>query len=116
MITFLIYLLISVIVGYGLAVALVEKGNDFPIRTWRIRLQYLLSFIHWKMPQMLYCTTCTSFWTTLIIDIILCIISGGAYFFWPLSGFAALGITWTIIEFLNAIDHDTNINIIQEEN
>jgi hypothetical protein len=37
---------------------------------------------------------------------------GSFYFLWPLSGFITVGLTWTIIEYLNAIDKDQNINII----
>lgn len=111
MINFFIYLIISVMTGFGMAILLVEKGKDFPIKKYRIRLQLLLRKIHYKAPQMLYCTTCTSFWTTLIVDIILLILSGGAYFFWPFSGFITVGFTWAIIEFLNGIDKDSNINV-----
>lgn len=108
---FLICLIISVFLGYGFAILLVEKGKEFPIRPWRIRLQLLLRKIHWKMPQMLYCTTCTSFWTTLIADIVLFVVSGGTYFFWPFSGFICGGIMWTIIEYLNSLDKNQDINV-----
>jgi len=108
---FLICLIISVFLGYGMAILLVEKGKDFPIRPWRIRLQLLLRKIHWKLPQMLYCTTCTSFWATLIADIVLYIVSGGTYFFWPFSGIITAGIMWTIIEILNSKDNKQDINV-----
>jgi hypothetical protein len=94
-----------------MAILLVEKGKDFPIRSWRIRLQLILSKIHWKLPQMLFCTTCTSFWTTLGADIIVCIVAhlcGVGYFFWPFSGIIVAGIVWTTIEVLNK-DQDINI-------
>lgn len=116
MLNFLICLLISVLLSYGLAILLVEKGKDWPIKPWRIKLQYFLSKIHWKLPQMLYCTTCTSFWAALVSDIVLLIMSGGTYFFWPFSGIIAAGVMWTIIEFLNAIDKDQNINIFTDDN
>jgi len=94
--------------SFGLSIAIVEKGNDFPIKYWKIRLQKILGLIHWKLPQMLLCTTCTSFWATLISDIVLFLLNffimGQFYWFWPFSGFITLGITWFIIEFLNAID------------
>jgi hypothetical protein len=100
----------SIMLAFGISIALVEKGKDFPIRYWRIILQLLLSKIHWKMPQMLFCTTCTSFWASLISDIVMCILNflifGTFYFFWPFSGFIVLGITWFSIEFLNAIDRE----------
>ena len=114
MINFLICLFMSVSLSCGMAILLVEKGKEWPIRSWRIRLQLVLSKIHWKLPQMLFCTTCTSFWTTLIADIIICIVSlcfGVPYFFWPFSGIIAGGIMWTIVEYLNALDKDQDINV-----
>ena len=115
MLNFLICLLISVSLSYGMAILLVEKGKDFPIKKYRIILQLLVRKIHPKAPQMLYCTTCTSFWTTLIADIVLCIISGGAYFFWPFSGIITAGVMWTIIEYLNSVDKDQDINIFVDK-
>ena len=111
MLNFLICLFISVSLSYGMAILLVEKGKDFPIRPWRIRIQLILSKIHWKLPQMLFCTTCTSFWSSLVADIVLCVVSGGTYFFWPFSGFICAGIMWTIVEILNSMDKDQDINV-----
>lgn len=114
MVESILFLFISVFAGFGMAIALVEKGNEWPIKPWRVRLQLLLRKIYWKLPRVLYCSTCSSFWTTLICDIILCIIGlciGVSYFLWPLSGFITLGFTWTVIELLNAIDKDPNINV-----
>jgi len=108
MLNFFICLIISVLLGSGMAILLVEKGKDFPIRKYRIILQLFLRKIHYKAPQVCYCTTCSSFWTSLISDIILFIVSGGTYFFWPFSGFICAGIMWTIIEALNK-DQDINI-------
>ena len=104
----------SILLGYGIAITLVEKGKEWPVRPWKIRLQLLLRKIHWKLPQMLLCTTCTSFWATLIADIVICVVStllGCPYFFWPFSGFITMGFTWSMIEFLNALDKDNNIFI-----
>lgn len=114
MINFLICLFISISLSYGMAILLVEKGKDFPIKKYRIILQLLLRKIHWKAPQMLYCTTCTSFWTTLIADVVVCIVAhlcGVGYFFWPYSGFITAGVMWTIIEYLNTIDKKQDINV-----
>lgn len=109
------YLIISILAGYGIAIALVEKGKDWPIKLWKIRLQLMLKKIHWKLPQMLLCTTCTSFWATLFTDTCLCclyyFLTGGFYFLWPLSGFVAVGISWTIVEIINVLDKEKNINI-----
>ncbi len=115
MIESFLFLLVSVLVGFGMAVALVEKGKDFPIRRYRIILQkFVHNHIHWRASQVLFCTTCTSFYTTLLSDIILCIIGlciGVPYFLWPLSGFITVGITWTIIEFLNSQGEEPDINV-----
>ena len=115
MLNFLICLIISIMLSYGMAILLVEKGKDFPIRKYRILLQLLLRKIHYKAPQMLYCTVCTSVWTTLIADCIVGLISflitGIPYFFFPFSGIICAGFTWNIIEFLNSIDKDPNINV-----
>jgi hypothetical protein len=97
-----------------MSILLVEKGKDFPIRYGRIRIQFILSKIHWKLPQMLFCTTCTSFWASLISDCVLFIIAsmfGYFYFFWPFSGAITSGIMWTIMEYINAIDKEQNINV-----
>jgi hypothetical protein len=107
-----------VLLGSGISILLVEKGKEWPIRPRRIKIQLLLRKIHWKVPQMLYCTTCTSFWATLIADIIVCIVaclSGHFYFFWPFSGAITAGIMWVVIEYLNAIDKDQNINVFVDK-
>jgi hypothetical protein len=45
-------------------------------------------------------------------DIVLFVISGGTYFFWPFSGIIVAGIMWTAIEYLNALDKDAqDINV-----
>lgn len=116
MLNILICLLISIISGYGLAVILVEKGKEWPIRPWRIRLQLVLRKIHWKLPQMLFCVTCTSFWTTFFMDLCLMTLcyfmTGGFYFLWPISGFVTSGFSWTIVEILNSLGKEQKINIL----
>jgi hypothetical protein len=107
MLEFLICLMISVILGYGMAILLVEKGDDWPIKPFRDKLQTIMGKIHPKLPEMLSCTTCTSFWTTLVADIVIGTIAcflGSLYFFWPFSGLITAGLVWTIIEYLNTID------------
>lgn len=118
MFNFFISLIISVITSFGIAIILVEKSNDYPVKKIRILLQLLLRKIHWKLPRMLFCSTCSSFWCTLGVDGVLCFINylnGSWYFFWPLSGFVSSGFMFFIIEFLNAIDKQPNINIFPEE-
>ena len=116
MISFFICLVISVFTSYGMAIILVEKGQDFPIRKPRLILKrFIHKYISRKMSKVLDCSTCSSFWITGFVDCALCIlfflILGQFYFFWPFSGFITMGITWTVIEFLNAIDKDPNYNI-----
>lgn len=111
---FFICLVISILLGFGIAVALVEKGKDWPIRKYNILIRkYLHQKVSRKAKRVLECTVCTSFWTTLIADLAVCIIAylnGIKYFFWPFSGLITLGFTWTIIEFLNAQDKKQDIN------
>lgn len=119
MFNFFISLIISIITSFGIAIIIVEKSDDYPVRRIRIILQFLLKKVYWKLPRMLFCSTCTSVWAALIVDTCLCFINylnGSWYFFWPFSGCVAGGFTWTIIEFLNAIDKQSNINIFPEEN
>jgi len=120
MINFLICLMISAILSFGMAIALTEKGKEWPIKPWRVRIQLLLSKIHWKLPQVFYCTVCTSFWCSLISDIaigtILYLNNQEFYLFWPFSGFIVVGATWSIIEFLNSMDKEiTIVNMIDNE-
>ena len=102
------------LLGYGMAIILVEKGKEWPVRPWRIRLQLILRKIHWKLPRMLKCTTCCSFWSCFFSDCavgIIALMLGCPYFFFPFSGIICAGIMWTIIEFLNSIDKEPNINV-----
>ena len=102
MVEFFIYLVISVILSFGMAVTLVEKGDEYPIRRYKLILKQILhDKISWKFSQVLDCTVCCSFWATFVSDLILFCIFG--YFFWPFSGFITVGFTWFIIELLNAI-------------
>ena len=112
--TFITYLILSMLLSYGMSVLLVEKGKEWPIKPWKIRIKYILSKIHKKMPDMLECVTCTSFWATFFSDIVFLIISihfGQFYFFWPFSGIIVSGATWTIIEFIATLNKETDINI-----
>ena len=116
MINFLVCLLISILTSYGMAIILVEKGDDFPIRKPRLILKrFIHKYISRKMSKILDCSTCSSFWITGFVDLILCIfvylIFGTFYFFFPFSGFITAGLTWTIIEFLNSNDKEQNINV-----
>ena len=95
------------IISFGMAVALVEKGDTYPIRKPKLILKrFIHKYVSRKFAKVLECSTCTSFWMALFVDICLFFITGGAYFFWPLSGFATVGFTWWMIEFLNAVDNN----------
>ena len=113
---FFICLIISILTSVGMAIVIVEKGKDFPIKQYRVLMQKILhDNIGGKWYQVFYCTTCTSFWTALIGDIVVCIIAflhGITYFFWPFSGFISAGIAWAIIELLNILDKKQDINIL----
>jgi hypothetical protein len=107
MISFLICLTISIFVSFGMAIALVEKGDQYPIRKPKLILRKIIRKFSRKADKVVFCTTCASFWLTLISDVIICIVAylnGHSYFFWPFSGFITVGMSWFIIEFLNAID------------
>jgi hypothetical protein len=102
----LIFLIISILSSFGIAIALVEKGDEFPIKRYKLLLRkFIHDKMHWKFSHVLDCTVCSSFWIALFVDTFLFIFTGGAYFLWPLSGFAVLGFTWFIIQLLNVLDH-----------
>ena len=115
MLSFFICLIISVILSFGLAILFVEKGNEFPIKRYRVILQqFVHDKIHWKAAQVFYCSVCFSFWASLLADVIIAIFVCSSYFFWPCSGIIACGFSWIIIEWLNAIDQEPNINVLVE--
>jgi hypothetical protein len=101
---------ISFILSFGMAVALVEKGKEWPIRRYNLIIRWWLhNHIHYKAQRVLICPTCASFWLVFVSDIAVCIMSWiveghFCYFFWPFSGFMVVGFTYVIFEFLKAID------------
>lgn len=109
MFNFFISLIISIMLAFGMAIALVEEGDQFPIRPWRLRIQLVIRKLFGrKWSRVLKCVTCASMWTALVADGVLCLVNlvffGTFYFFWPFSGFIVLGITFVIIELLNSLD------------
>ena len=121
MFEFFICLIISVFTSYGMAILLIEKGQDFPIRKPRIILKrFIHKYVSRKISKVLDCSVCSGFWITGFVDCILCIIGlchGFFYFFFPFSGFICAGIVWYSMEYLNATDKDQNINVfIDKEN
>ncbi len=110
MIDFFLCFIISITCAYGLAVVVVEKRRDFPIRYFNVHARaFIRRYIYGKFHRLLKCTVCTSFWVALITDTTIFFISDKTYFCWPLSGFATVGITWTIIEFLNILESKQDI-------
>lgn len=96
--------IISIISSFGLAVILVEKGDEWPVVCITKKIRFVLSIIYPKLAGLLDCTVCMSFWAALIVDFLLFVITSEKYFFWPLSGFSVAGFTWLAIQILNAID------------
>jgi hypothetical protein len=102
MINFAICLIISVLVAMGISIALVEKSDKYPLdKVKAIVKGFLLKLFGEKFTEVVECTVCTSFWVTFFSDIVVWVYSGGAYFFWPFSGFVTVGIVWIIIELIN---------------
>ena len=101
---------VSLISAIGLAILLVEKSEDWPVSVFVSVIKQILSLFHKKLPDMLFCTICTTFWTALLSDLFLLIIIGN-YFLWPLTGFAAAGCVWAIYQLLNSLEK----NNVQEE-
>lgn len=99
----LIHVILSVFFGISFAILLVEKGDSWPVEVFTKRLKFVLAKIYPKLAEVLDCTVCCSFWTTLIGELVL-------YFFythifmWPFTGVISLGLVWCIIEFFNSID------------
>ncbi len=99
----IVHCVLSVLFGYSLAILLVEKGDNWPVTILTKPLRFLFSKIYNKMIGILECTVCCSFWTTLIGEIVLKFWITDL-FLWPFTGVITLGLTWSIIEFLNSID------------
>ena len=120
MLDFFICMIISIMIGCGMSIALVEKGRDFPIRKYRVILQKLVhDHIGLRWAQVFNCASCTSFWTMLLADLIvfgIALCHGVFYFLWPFSGFIAVMVIWVIIEVLNSMEKQQNINLVIGEN
>jgi uncharacterized membrane protein YjjB (DUF3815 family) len=105
----LVHSILSVLFGYAFAILLVEKGDDWPVMIFTKPAKILLNKIYNKLPKLLECTVCCSFWTTLVGEIVLKFWITDL-FLWPFTGVIALGFTWSIVEFLNAIDSQKSNN------
>lgn len=100
------WLFVSVISSMGLAILLVEKGEEWPVSLVTKPLRWVLETLYSKLGGVLDCTVCCSFWTAFVVDLCLLCVSGGTYFLWPLSGFATAGIVFLFMDFLNILDKE----------
>jgi len=100
----LAFFIMAVIAAFGMAVIVVEKGDEWPAKLGVGPIRFLLSLIYPKFAEMFDCPVCTAFWTGLIADFVIFLISGYAYFLWPLTGFAASGMAWLAYELLGVLD------------
>lgn len=98
-------LLTSIVCSFGLAVLLVEKRHDYPVRWINLNLRLGIREItsSYKFAKMLTCSICTAFWAAFIVDLII-LIFGHNYFLWPISGFAASGFTWLVYQILDILE------------
>jgi len=102
---FLIFIA-SILSSIGLGIAIVEKGEKWPVKPLREKSSNILEKIHPNFPDVFECIPCVTFWAALICDTILFVYFGFSYFLWPISGLAAFGVIWTIIWIINVIDTD----------
>ena len=120
MLDFFICMIISIMIGIGTSITLVEKGRDFPVRKYRVILQKIIRrYVGKKWGKVFKCSACCSFWTMLLADLCVFVIAlchGVFYFLWPFSGLIALGIVWYSIEHLNVLEKQQNINLVIGEN
>lgn len=100
--------IISLLSAFGMAVIIVEKGEEGPQK-------YIVSFAKKNLKiifspnainKLFDCSVCVSFWTALISDISLFFYTDMKYFLWPLSGFIACGFAWIIYEMFYIIDNN----------
>lgn len=103
----LIHTMLSVFFGFSLAILLVEKGEDWPVTIITRPIKWLFGLINTRLKEMFSCTVCTSFWTTLIGELVLNYFYTNI-FMWPFTGVIALGFTWFVIDFLNSLDKSKN--------
>jgi hypothetical protein len=111
---FLGFFLVSVIATLGMAIVLVEKRYEWPVRRINLGLRWLLRKIHTKMALMPQCVVCAAFWLALPADLFLLIISRGHYWTWPLSGFAAAGFGWFILTVLQIMEQKDQLTPEQD--
>jgi len=92
--------IISILSAYGLAIAVVQKGDKFPVK---LLVNPLRNLIHWINPEateVLECAPCFSFWAAILTSSYVMIFHNHPVSFLPLHGLISLGLTWTIYEAL----------------
>lgn len=101
---FIHWLIVSVVVGVSAAILFVNKKDEFPIKPFNDKFSSFLFYMFGpNFAEVLNCSVCLSFWTTLIVELFVYIISGGSYFFWPLSGLVSSAILILIYDFLDTL-------------
>jgi nucleoside recognition membrane protein YjiH len=99
------HFLVSVISGISLATVLVEKSEDYPVRYISKPISsFLLKVFGENVAFVMTCTVCLSFWTTLLCELFMYYFLD-ATFLWPITGLAASGISFYLIDFLNTLDN-----------
>lgn len=101
-----IMILVAAFAGFGAAIVFVEKKTQWPATSFRPILSSILGKISDKLPAMLECSVCTSFWTSAVCFVYISLITNN---WWqllatPICGLVGIAITWTVIEMMNAID------------
>jgi hypothetical protein len=111
------YLILSVLLSFGLSVILVEKSDKWPVNKISDFIRYILSYIPFvgtKFKDVLDCTVCTSFWMGILSDLILLVYFCNEYrFLWPVTGILALAFTWSFFQVIDAIESKV-IKIVDE--
>jgi hypothetical protein len=99
-------ILVAALAGFGAAIVLVEKKNQWPATAMRPFFSRVLGKISSKLPEMLECTVCTSFWTSSVCFIYISLITNNLWqiLATPICGLVGIAITWTVIETMNALD------------
>jgi formate/nitrite transporter FocA (FNT family) len=87
-------LLISILGSFSIAVTLVEKGKEYPVKWVVDLLRRALKRIHAPSEKVMDCAVCLSFWVELMIYPL--IRDWPNVFVWLVSAFIALGFTWIV--------------------
>lgn len=92
------HLIMSILSGIGLAILMVEMRHKYPVRSINVNLRYIFHVIGaTKFKNVFKCSTCLTFWTTILCDIFLCYYDGHTAFA-PFSSFISCGVMWLMYE------------------